>query len=272
MLLFSIIIPVYNKWDLTRDCLQSLREHTPGNEFEVIVTDNASSDETQTQALALGATLFADNFIYIRNDENKNFSGACNQGARAARSDLLFFLNNDTLLTPHWAPPLLEELNNDSKLGAVGPLLLYPEQNLVQHIGAAFNPQGRIGHFYHLFPGGHPLALKRRKLNIITAAALMLRKKDFFDAGGFFEGYRNGFEDVELSYRLRQNGLTLSVIGESTIYHLASQSEGRNAHECFNGNLLCVRCRDIIKPDLHTIAMEDGYVPYQSAYVTRKLL
>lgn len=262
MLQFSVIIPVYNKWELTRDCLQSLREHTPGNNFEVILADNASSDETRAEAPSLGKQLFADNFVHIRNEENKNFSGACNQGAGAAASDMLFFLNNDTLLTPNWAPPLLNALRDDSGLGAVGPVLLYPQHDLVQHIGAAFNPKGKVGHFYHFFPGSHPLTRKRRKLAIITAAALMLRKKDFFNAGGFFEGYRNGFEDVELSYRLRQNGLELSVIGESTIYHLESQTPGRGTHEPLNGGLLILRCFDVRQPDLHKIIRADGYVPY----------
>lgn len=259
MLQFSVIIPVYNKWNLTSDCLKSLRAHTHGNDFEVIVVDNASSDGTQTEAQSLGDSLFPEDFIYIRNGENKNFSGACNQGARAAKSNLLFFLNNDTLLTANWAPPLLEALNADPNLGAVGPRLLYPEQNLVQHIGAAFSPQGKIGHFYHLFPGEHPLALKRRELNVITAAALMLRKKYFFEAGCFFEGYRNGFEDVDLSYNLRQNGRKLSAIGESTVYHLESKSEGRHKYELSNSRLLSARCKNITRPDLHTIVMADGY-------------
>ena len=128
--LFSVIIPVFNKWELTANCLRSLREHTRDCDIEVIVVDNGSSDETAGDLPSLGGELFGRRFLPIRFEENRNFGPACNAGARAASAPLVFFLNNDTVLTPGWAPPLLQALAEDPSLGGVGPLLLYEDETV----------------------------------------------------------------------------------------------------------------------------------------------
>ena len=98
----SVIIPVWNCWELTRNCLTSLREFTPGNFMQVLVVDNGSSDETPSHLPALGKQLFGQNFVHLRNEQNLGFAKACNQGAALAQAEMLFFLNNDTLLLKDW--------------------------------------------------------------------------------------------------------------------------------------------------------------------------
>lgn len=71
----SIVIPVYNKWDLTRQCLKSIAANTDKSRIEVIVVDNGSSDATEKSCLFLGKQLFGDFFHYIRNELNRNFAG-----------------------------------------------------------------------------------------------------------------------------------------------------------------------------------------------------
>lgn len=257
----SIIIPVHNKWQLTAACLHSLAANPPETDFEVLVVDNASTDETRTNLLPLGASLFGTAFNCLVNEENINFAGACNRGAREAAHDLLFFLNNDTLLTPNWHPPLSDALANDAALGAVGPLLQY-EDGTVQHLGAAVFPDRSIHHFYAGIPARHPLARKQRSLSFITAAALLIRKTDFFTAGAFHEGYVNGLEDVELCYRLRRMGRTLTVIPEAAIYHLEGGTRNEVAEAPRNAPLLRERCPDLRRPEFHHIALADGYAPY----------
>ena len=106
----SVIIPVFNNWELTRQCLSSLAENSPAD-LEVIVVDNGSTDETATGLEPLGQTLFEKHFRRIRFEENRNFAPACNAGAQAAHSEFLFFLNNDTIIRPGWLPPLLAEFS-----------------------------------------------------------------------------------------------------------------------------------------------------------------
>ncbi|MDR2605612.1 MAG: glycosyltransferase [Desulfovibrio sp.] len=259
----SVIIPVFNGWEMTRDCLNSLREHAVGIDCEVLVVDNGSTDAVSTELEPLGRALFGAAFRLLRFPENCNFGPACNAGARAAAAPLLFFLNNDTLLTPGCLPPLLRALDDEPSPGAVGPLLLYPDRS-VQHLGVSFTLE-YVSHLYRGFPIDHPAVRRRRKLQALTAAALLLPKTIFFDAGAFCEEYRNGFEDVDLCLQLRHRlGFTLSCIPESVIIHLEGRSAGRRDGEIDNNAVLGRRCGSAIIPDMHLHGAKDGFEPFIS--------
>lgn len=253
----TIVIPVFNKWELTRKCMESLHRHCAGHDLELIVVDNGSTDATAAELATLGTTLFDGGFSAIRFPENRNFGPACNAGAAAATSDLLFFLNNDTILTPGWLPPLLETMRGDDAPGAAGPLLLY-EDDTVQHLGVALGADGVL-HLYRDFPATHPAVGRKRALQFITAAAMLMPRDLFFDCGGFFEGYRNGFEDIELCVRIRERGKHLACVPESRIYHLESRTPGRKDNDARNGELLEERCGGAMAMDLHRHALRDGF-------------
>ncbi len=253
----SIIIPAWNLWDMTASCLRSLARHTQGENVEIVVVDNGSTDATATGLEPLGRALWGAAFCPVRLSENVGFARGCNAGARAAGGDLLFFLNNDTTMTPGWLPPLREALGR-GRTGAAGPLLLYPN-GTVQHCGISFTPFLQVGHLYEGFPGGHPAPRKRRPLQAITGAAMLLRKNVFWECGGFFEGFHNGFEDMDLCCELRARGYTLAVEGLSVVVHHASQTPGRFDHDAANSSLLGQRQSRRFTPDLHTLAALDGY-------------
>ncbi len=256
----SVVIPVHNKWELTAACLRSLAEHTPGGDVAVIVVDNASADDTSGACPALGSSLFGRRFRYRRFENNRNFGPACNAGAALADSDLLFFLNNDTLLTPGWLPPLQDALAAEPDLVGVGPLLAYPDDT-VQHLGIVITPAGgSIGHLYAGLPLAHPLARRRRRFPAITGAALMVSRALFLEAGGFCEAYVNGFEDVDFCLALAENGGVMSVIPESRVIHFESQTPQRRDHDEDNGRLLRAR-RDLSRfVNMPALAEEDDYV------------
>ncbi|MDL2216818.1 glycosyltransferase family 2 protein [Desulfovibrio sp. OttesenSCG-928-M14] len=257
---FSVIIPIFNHWNLTRDCLLSLKEHTPDFDFEVIVIDNGSSDESAAALTPLGESLFGPRFTRLRFEENRNFGPACNAGARVASAPLLFFLNNDTLLTPGWAPPLLAAFERNSRLGAAGPLLLY-EDDTVQHMGVVFG-LGNVAHLYQYFPKDHTAVKASRVFQALTGAALMMPAKLFADLDGFFEGFINGFEDVDLCLRLGARGLTLRFVPDSVIYHLESRTQGRKGSEVHNIQLLYERQGNNYRPDCHLHGKADGFLPF----------
>jgi GT2 family glycosyltransferase len=253
----SIIIPAWNLWDMTAACLRSLAKHTRHENVEVVVVDNGSTDATVTELEPLGKALFGADFRPVRLPENQGFARGCNAGAAASAGELLLFLNNDTTMTPGWLPPLRQALEQP-RVGAVGPLLLYPN-GTVQHCGIYFTPFMAVGHLYEGFPGGHAAPRKKRPLQAITGAALLLRKSVFMDCGGFYEEYRNGFEDMDLCCALRTQGHKLAVEGGSVIVHHTSQTPGRFDHNTFNGELLMRRHGSSLKPDLHTLVALDGY-------------
>lgn len=117
----SIIIPVFNKWNFTKACLEDLSQLS--DDHEIIIVDNASSDETNEQIMALSNTphLYYK-LSYFRNDENLGFAKACNKGYQIARSDNVLFLNNDIRVKSNhenWTQALIDRCSE----GLVGPTM-----------------------------------------------------------------------------------------------------------------------------------------------------
>lgn len=258
----SIVIPVFNKWNLTRKCLKAIAANTPADLYEVIVVDNASSDETPRGVPYLGKALFGDNFQYIRNEINRNFSGASNQGAEAAKGEYIVFLNNDTETQAGWLEKLLQDFADYPNIAATGPLLLYPEETplgkLVQHLGVMITPFMSLGHLHQWIPAKSPLAQKRRFFQVITAACMVIPRKLFLEAGKFDEDFINGFEDVDLCARLTALGYVMTVNPKSIVIHHESQSPGRHAHETSNSRALKNKSLHLLKPDWHAHLHNDG--------------
>lgn len=229
----SIVIPVFNRAELTEQCLVALAGATHDVTFEVIIVDNASTDGTGDLLAKLGGDVQV-----IRNDENRGFAVACNQGARAARGRHVVFLNNDTIPLDGWLTPLVAELDADPTIAVVGSKLLYPDDT-IQHAGVVFSRE--IPMPYHAFmhtPGSLPVVNRRRELQCVTGACMAVRREVFAELGGFDEGYRNGFEDVDYCLRVRARGGKIVYQPRSTVYHLESQTPGRKAHDDENARRL----------------------------------
>src|ERR1700722_8839456 len=86
-IILSIIIPVFNKWGFTKQALKDL--YRLPNNHEIIVLDNGSSDETQSQLQN------SKEIIYVRNNNNFGFAKASNQGYQISSAPNILFLNND---------------------------------------------------------------------------------------------------------------------------------------------------------------------------------
>jgi GT2 family glycosyltransferase/radical SAM superfamily enzyme YgiQ (UPF0313 family)/Flp pilus assembly protein TadD len=250
----SIIIPVFNKLDLTRQCLTTLASITTMPEYEVIVVDNASTDGTAEFLAELGGDVQV-----IRNPDNYGFSVACNQGAGAARGEFLLFLNNDTIPTEGWLNALVDEVEHHSDVAVVGSKLLY-EDGTIQHAGVAFS---RIVftpyHIYRKFPADSPMVNRRREFQCVTAACMLVRRDVFEQVGRFDEGFKNGFEDVDLCLKIRERGWRIVYRPDSVVYHLESQTPGRKTHDTDNARRLLDRwSKKWWIPDEDSLYLSDG--------------
>jgi GT2 family glycosyltransferase len=116
----SIVVLTHNNLELTRACLDSIDQCTEDNQFETIVVDNASTDDTQ-EFLKHWAGDRCDRRL-ILNAANRGFAAGNNQGLAAARGDYLVMLNNDTEVTQGWLPTLMNHLRRSPGLGIVGPV------------------------------------------------------------------------------------------------------------------------------------------------------
>ncbi len=261
----SFIIPVWNLWDMTKVCLESLVHCCAKDglldQIEIIVVDNNSSDATVTELASTLRALVPKTGYSIVLPENLGFAKACNIGAQKASGSLLFFLNNDTIMIEGCVPPLLRTLEINSKIGAVGPLLLYPGDK-VQHAGICLNPSLELTYAYHLLPANYVAAQKQRFWQAITGAAFMVPKELFVQCGGFHEEYINGFEDLDLCCQIRKKGYVLTVAHKSRMYHYTSQTPGRFDHNAVNEALLGKRCPGLFAPDQHKVALEADLYPH----------
>ncbi len=224
--LVSIIIPTFNRLDMTRRCLESLAKHRGALNVEIIVVDNASTDGT-IEFLKGGAE--AGSLRAIVNPENRGFSRACNQGARAATGRHLLFLNNDTEAQAGWLESLVEILDADERVCAVGSKLLFPDRT-IQHAGVAVLDDRQLPdplvarHIHYRKAENSPEANQPRTFQVLTAACVLIRKAAFEKVGGFDEEYWNGYEDVDLCFKLRQEGGLLVYQPRSVVLHFESQS------------------------------------------------
>ena len=219
----SIVIPVFNKADFTFQCLRSLVNELDFSRTEVIVVNNASTDSTNDLL-----TRFTHLIRVINNVENKGFVEASNQGAAIARGKYLLFLNNDTIVLPHWLDELVETLDKDASIGAAGSMFLYPDGH-IQEAGAIV---WRDGHAHHYGWGNFPDDRRfnfARDVDYCSAASLLIRKDLFDQLGGFDELFAPAYyEDIDLCFGVRSLGKRVVYQPASRIIHFEGATAGRD--------------------------------------------
>ncbi|MFB0524839.1 MAG: glycosyltransferase, partial [Phycisphaerae bacterium] len=247
----SIVIPVFNNVEYTKRCLKALIENTPNSRYEVIIVDNGSTDGTKEFLKCLSGSV-----KIISNCENLGFAKACNQGAAAADGNYLVFLNSDTKVQPGWLEQLLEVLENDSEVGAVGSKLLYPDGS-IQHAGVAIlHVEGKNSllpkHVFMRQPSDHIFVNVPMLFQVVTAACIVIRKSDFESVDGFDESYWNGYEDVDLCFKLTKAGKKIVYQPKSVVLHYESRSSKEERYKRIqqNDRLLQERWAGKIKPDV----------------------
>lgn len=217
----SVVVPAWNLHDLTAQCVESVGA-TCG--AEVVVVDNGSEPPYEAAA--------------VRNDENRGFAVASNQGAAVASGDLLVFLNNDTVCTPGWLDAMVARWSGDDVV--VGAHLTYPDGG-TQHSGVFFrrDAAGRLEAFNRTQPAGSG------EVPAVTGACLLISRKRFAELGGFDEGFRNAYEDVDLLLKHRREGGRVWFESSSVVVHLESRTPGRFDHVAHNVSLLQERWGDL---------------------------
>lgn len=227
----SIVIPVYNNWWLTARCLRSLEQlrDSCSCAFETILVDNASSDETPQVVARFGWVR------YVRHDENRNFAGACNAGTRLAQAPVTLLLNNDAYPLGDALTPLVAAFEREEVAIAGGALFF--EDGVTQAAGLVVL---RNAHWHYscrnLPPSLEAVTTSRDALGV-SGAAMAVRTDWFVRRGGFDESYVNGFEDVDLCLRAREERRAIAYVADARFAHYEAASAGRFAREAENEQL-----------------------------------
>ncbi|HWW77791.1 MAG TPA: glycosyltransferase family 2 protein, partial [Pyrinomonadaceae bacterium] len=224
----SVIIPVFNKAEFTFQCLRSLVREVDFGDTEVIVVDNASTDET-----AELLSHFKGFVRVIRNAENRGFVDACNQGAAESRGRYLVFLNNDTVVLPGWLEALVETAGRDESAGAVGSLFLYPDGR-IQEAGAIVWSNGEAFHYgWGRSPEDRRFTFAR-EVDYCSGASLLIRRELFERLGGFDRRYAPAYyEDTDLCMGVRSLGYKVVYQPHSRLYHFEGGTAGNDTHTGF---------------------------------------
>ena len=124
MINVSIILPFFNRWDLTHARLYELVQHVPLGNVEIILMDDASTEPDCQSGVAWWQKNSLHNIRYKRNEKNLGFGGNCNEGARAATGDILVFLSNDVIIRGNFLASLVRILAEKTPHALVGGQLI----------------------------------------------------------------------------------------------------------------------------------------------------
>ena len=216
----AVVILNWNGRALLEQFLPSVVENSP--EATVYVADNASTDDS--------VTFLQQNFPQveiIRNEVNGGFAKGYNDALLHVREDVVVLLNSDVEVTPNWLPPLIEELEKNPEVAAVQPKILdYRKREYFEYAGAAGGFIDSLGYPYcrgrifETVEKDNGQYNDTREIFWATGACMMIRKNDFFEAGGFDEDFFAHQEEIDLCWRLFNRNRKVKAVGTSRVFHL----------------------------------------------------
>ena len=223
----SIIIPNKDEKESLKACIESIREKTEYQNYEILIIENNSTSE---EIFHYYKELSRDPKIrLLRWKKEFNYSAINNYGVRHAKGEYLLFLNNDvTVITPGWIKEMLGVCQR-REVGAVGVKLIYPD-NTIQHAGCVIGIGGIAGHMFVDMPANRTGYLHKasilQDMSAVTAACMMMKRSAFEEAGGFTEKLSVAFNDVDLCLKVRKNGSLIVYDPYAELIHYESKSRG----------------------------------------------
>ncbi|HST55742.1 MAG TPA: glycosyltransferase [Solirubrobacteraceae bacterium] len=234
----SLIVTTRNGRRHLERLFAGLSSSTDYPEFDVVIVDNASSDDTLAWIKAQDTEFPVQ---LIANEQNLSFAAANHQGAERAQGELLLFMNNDVEpFEPGWLKELVCALAVDG-VDAVGATLLHPEnltesetQTRVQHRVIRFRRQDEMvkgfndGDGEELWEGAFGI---EQRAPAVTAACMLIERESFDRVDGFETAYRYGTEDVDLGLKLLAGGGQCAGVGRAVLIHRESSSQNRESSD-----------------------------------------
>ena len=204
----AVIIVAYRSGERLTRCVEALAERDDVN--EVIVVDNGESGPEIDGVRTAGASVLSPG-------ENLGFAGGCNLGARQATSDVLVFLNPDTVIEQGAISALARALE-DPRIGIAMPRLrLLDEPELLNSAGCEIHISGLAWSGGYRTPAASVAEL--REITYANGSALAMRADLFHEVGGFTDEFFIYHEDLELCWKVRMRGLDVVMTPEADVFH-----------------------------------------------------
>ena len=258
----SVIIPNLNGAGWLRDSIESVWAQTE-QDFELIVIDNGSTDESLEQARSYCSR---ENFTLIENGTNTGFSHAVNQGIAMAESEYVVLFNNDAFAEPQWLAELIRTAETDPKIFAVQSLMIrHFDRELADDAGDYVTWMG----FACKTGDGRRVSRYTKQKRVFSACggAALYRKSILDEIGVFDELFFAYYEDVDLSWRANNFGYRNVYCPTARCRHICGATTGAVRYNPFksiqsgrNSILLPYKNQPILMLVLNFIPMLLGYL------------
>jgi len=215
----SVIIPTRNSWETLRECLKSLLSQS-FSLYEILIIDNASTDETFNNVTAFAKKIKSDSKIEIfRNSKNLGVTGGRNRGIKEAGNDydFLLFFDHDMVADKDMVKELITVSERSKDIGIVTPKIYYfGQKDQIWAAGTGINLwTGQI-----LFRGGKDTRQFEDIEEVQVAPASFLVKSEVLqEIKGFDDVYFATYEDTDFCFRARENGFSTYYIPKAIAYH-----------------------------------------------------
>lgn len=223
----SVIIPNKDHVEDLKKCLESIKSCSYQN-YEILIVEN-NSEEKETFDFYQSIEEKDDKIKILYWKDSFNYSAINNFGAKEAKGEYFLFLNNDTEIINE---DCIEELLGfcmREDVGAVGARL-YFEDGTIQHAGVIIGLGGIAGHIFSNTPpdqvGYFARVITQQDYSAVTAACIMVDRKDFEKVNGFDVNLQVAFNDIDLCLRIRELGKLIVYNPYAELFHYESKSRG----------------------------------------------
>ena len=267
----SVVILNWDGEGMRRRFLASVVACSQGEGGEVCVADNASSDGS----LALLETAFPSVRL-VKLDANYGFAEGYNRALSQLDSEYVVLLNSDVEVTPHWLEPLVEYMDEHSKVAVCQPKLLNQRnKSFFEYAGAAGGYIDKYGYpfcrgrIFDVLEEDHGQYDTVRQVFWVSGAAMFIRLKEYKEVGGLDKDFFAHMEEIDLCWRLNARSKTLVCVPQSVVFHVGGGTLGkenpRKTFLNFRNNLLMLY-KNLPEKELKKVLFVRGALDWIAAF------
>ncbi len=224
----SYIVAIDNTYSLTTNFLEQLLDTITVNDELIIIIDACNNVDTIAYLNKKEKSNSQIKLIHLK--YKAGFGVSNNIGIKNSNGETIIFINSDIFLEKNCIENMLTLLWSDEKIAAVQPLLIYPQNNLVQSTGHVFSDY-RSGQLFSIRKKDDFIVQKSGQRQALTMALCAVKRKVLAQIGIFDEYYFNSHEGLELSLKMSLNGYSCFYCADAIAYHCTGAARATSLYD-----------------------------------------